>query len=51
MKPPTVLVRVLVLVVALTTPICWSKDKKKDPDISAARPPGSSRRPAGGLSL
>ena len=32
MKPPTVLVRVLVLVVALTTSICWAKDKKKDPD-------------------
>jgi predicted Zn-dependent protease len=32
MKPPTVLVRVLALVVALTTSICWAKDKKKDPD-------------------
>jgi predicted Zn-dependent protease len=32
MKPPAVLVRVLVLVVALTTPICLAKDKKKDPD-------------------
>jgi len=32
MKRPTLLVRVLVLVVALTTPICWAKDKKKDPD-------------------
>jgi predicted Zn-dependent protease len=31
MKPPTVLVRVLVLVVALG-PICLAKDKKKDPD-------------------
>jgi predicted Zn-dependent protease len=32
MKLPTVLLRVLVLIVALTTPICWAKDKKKDPE-------------------
>ena len=32
MKPPKALVRVIALAVAFTTPICWAKDKKKDPD-------------------
>jgi len=32
MKPPTLLIRVLVLVVAFTASVCWAKDKKKDPD-------------------
>ena len=32
MRLPTRLVRVLILAVTLTTPICWANDKKKDPD-------------------
>jgi len=32
MNPPAVIFRVLVLIVALTTPIGWANDKKKDPD-------------------
>jgi len=40
MKPPTVTVRVLVLIAVLTTPVCWADDKKKDPDAIGDRDVG-----------
>lgn len=32
MKGKPVYARVLIVIVALTAPVCWAKDKKKDPD-------------------
>jgi len=40
MKRPPCRFRLLVLIAALTTPICWAKDKKKDPEEIGSRDVG-----------
>ncbi len=40
MKTPTVLLRLLVLIAVLTSPVCWADDKKKDPDAIGERDVG-----------